>query len=113
MVFGGLLPPADLSSLPEKQLYGVHKPTVDVCFAGWRYMPEGRDKGYGTFIKVAELLARRSTTSASTSSDPGIRVTAMLRRWETSYSFTPRCPTVFKAFFRRMDLIVSPMFLLC
>jgi glycosyltransferase involved in cell wall biosynthesis/SAM-dependent methyltransferase len=108
LVFGILLPPADLSSLPEKQLYGVHKPTIDICFAAWRYMLKGRDKGYDTFVEVAKLLARRFDHVRFHAVGPWDPNDADVSALGGRMRFHPPMSEGLKSFFRRMDLIVSP-----
>ena len=107
-IFGGVLPPADLSSLPEKQLYGVHKRTVDVCFAAWRYMAQGRDKGYDTFIAVARLLVQRFDFVHFHAVGPWSEIDVDVSSLRGRMHFHPPMSGDMKAFFRRMDLIVSP-----
>ena len=109
LIFGGVLPPPNRPTLPKKQLYGVHKKTVDVCFAAWRYMPMGRDKGYDTFIAAAKLLARRFEFvhfhAVGPWDESDVDVSGLGGRM---HFHPPMMSDDLKAFFRRMDLIVSP-----
>jgi len=59
-MFGGILNPR-LFGLPRKEIhYGVHKDTLDICFAASKYMPKGLDKGYDIFIDLAHKLLQYS-----------------------------------------------------
>jgi hypothetical protein len=41
----------------EKVKLGQSKDTLDVCFLACKYHPQGKDKGYDTFVEVAEALS--------------------------------------------------------
>jgi glycosyltransferase involved in cell wall biosynthesis len=108
-IYGGVMPPPALNRLPAKQLYGVHKKTVDICFAAWRYMPMGIDKGYDTFIQAARILAQQFHFVRFHVIGPWdereIDVSDLSGRVRF---YAPMSSTDLRIFFRRIDLLISP-----
>lgn len=109
LIYGGVMPPPALSDLPEKQFFGIHKKTVDVCFAGWKYMPLGRDKGFDTFIHAARILAKRFEFVQFHVIGPWdeqeIDVSDLAGR---IHFHAPLSSTDLRKFFRGIDLFLSP-----
>jgi len=44
--------------IPQKLYYPKDKDTLDICFVAAKYSPQGVDKGYDLFIKVAKVLVK-------------------------------------------------------
>jgi glycosyltransferase involved in cell wall biosynthesis len=110
MIYGGLLPDQNASAQGEKQLYGVHKSSVDICFVAWRYMPQGLDKGYGTFVAVARDLARQFDFVRFHAVGPWGPEDADIGGLGDRIHFHPPMMTAeLRQFFRSMDLILAPV----
>lgn len=43
----------------DKKYFPDKKKCLDICFAGNKYIPQGRDKGYDIFIETAKLLSKQ------------------------------------------------------
>jgi glycosyltransferase involved in cell wall biosynthesis len=58
-IYGGVFPSDRLATrgVPRKQ-YQKDKPTFDICFVAYKYMPKGIDKGYDVFVEVARQMCR-------------------------------------------------------
>jgi glycosyltransferase involved in cell wall biosynthesis len=109
MIHGGVMPPLDLGEMPEKLYFGVHKKTVDICFAAWKYMPLGRDKGFDTFIHAARILAKRFAFVQFHVVGPWDEEEMDVSDLAGRIHFhAPMSSTDLRKFFRRIDLIVSP-----
>lgn len=57
-IFGVVTPEETLKQKPNINVSG----NLKVCFAAMRYTPDGRDKGYDTFLKTAEKLLEYDDT---------------------------------------------------
>ena len=109
LIHGGVMPPLALGDLPEKQYFGVHKKTVDICFAGWKYMALGRDKGFDTFIHAARMLAKRFAFAQFHVIGPWDEQEMDVSDLAGRIHFhAPMSSTDLRKFFRRIDLFVSP-----
>jgi glycosyltransferase involved in cell wall biosynthesis len=49
----------EIEKLKPKQRYPQDKPTFDLAFVAYKYMPKGLDKGYDLFIESAKVLAKK------------------------------------------------------
>lgn len=59
-IFGGVMPLASTKKdITLKQLYLKNKTTFDICFCAAKYMTNGKDKGYDTFISVAKSISTK------------------------------------------------------
>lgn len=59
-IIGGVMPRIfEEAEWSNKRLYGVHKQTLDICFAAFKYSKDGREKGFPVFIETAKALARK------------------------------------------------------
>lgn len=109
-IYGAVVPAPMLEDGVHKRVrYGLGKDHVDICFAAFKYMPLGSDKGYDRFIATAQILSNRF---------PNVRFHVVgnfdendcdlgdLRRVTRFYG--PRPPSFLAQFYSRMDLIVSP-----
>lgn len=54
LIWGAVMPPSEVDSTPHPR---PTRPTVDVAFIAHKYMSRGEDKGYPTFVGVADRLA--------------------------------------------------------
>lgn len=52
----------EIEKLKPKQRYPQDKPTFDLTFVDYKYMPKGLDKGYDLFIETAKVLAKKYDT---------------------------------------------------
>lgn len=108
-IYGGVLPAAGSPDPTARQLYGIHKKTIDVSFVAWRYMPQGRDKGYDRFVEMAKLLSRRFDCVRFHVVGPWSKDDVDISGLEGKFFFHgPMVSGNLKAFFRQIDLIVSP-----
>lgn len=57
MIWGLPTQPIDAQLLAARRTWPEEKPMLDVCFAAFKYMAGGADKGYDTFVAVARRLA--------------------------------------------------------
>ncbi len=109
-IFGGVLPAKPTRREPApKRRYGLDKDSLDICFAANKYMPGGIDKGFDTFLAVARRIAgefpaaRFHVAGTFTAADGDL--TGLADR----IAFHGCLPTeALHAFFRDMDLILSP-----
>lgn len=109
-IYGGV-PPASCfeAGKTPKARYPHDKPTFDICFVAFKYMAQGLDKGYDTFVAVAHELAGLS---------PAIRFHVVgnfdaqdcdIGRIADRITFYgPRTGRFFPAFYAGMDLVLSP-----
>ncbi len=58
MIYGVVIPDEYFRAPPKKLRFGLDKATLDLCFVAYKYMPQGRDKGYDRFIAAAHVLAQ-------------------------------------------------------
>ncbi|MBC8030749.1 MAG: glycosyltransferase family 4 protein [Pyrinomonadaceae bacterium] len=58
-IYGGVFP-SDRLVKPGvvRKYYQKDKGTFDICFVAFKYMPQGKDKGYDVFVKVARELCK-------------------------------------------------------
>ncbi len=109
MIYGAVIPEEYFGTAPRKQHYGMDKPTLDLCFVAYKYMPLGRDKGYDSYIAAAHALARRipearfHVVGNYGPEDLDITAIAGAIRFH-GIKWTPEFP----AFYAGMDLIISP-----
>lgn len=60
-IYGCVLPTEPLTRGEHPKLrFRESKDTFDICFVAFKYMVQGKDKGYDLFIETARRLARRS-----------------------------------------------------
>lgn len=46
--------------LSKKRYYGIKgKINFNICFVAYKYSPQGKDKGYDVFIKIAKILRKK------------------------------------------------------
>jgi glycosyltransferase involved in cell wall biosynthesis len=109
-VYGGVFPsdvfnPGSI----EKRCYQIDKDTFDICFVAHKYMEKGIDKGYDIFISTAHLIAQQVSEArfhvvgGFDASD--IDVAGLGDRIKF---YGTRHREFFKAFYSRMDIILSP-----
>jgi len=109
MIYGAVIPEEYFGAVPTKQRFALDKPTLDLCFVAYKYMPLGRDKGYDRFIAAAHALAQRIPEArfhvVGNYGPEDIDVSAIggaFRFHGIKQTFE------FPAFYAGMDLIVSP-----
>ena len=89
--------------------FGHGKPTFDVCFVAEKYMPQGRNKGYPTFIEAGRRLAaaipeaRLHVVGGFTADDWPLAELAGRVTFHGRLATQALCE-----FFARMDVIASP-----
>jgi glycosyltransferase involved in cell wall biosynthesis len=109
LIYGAVIPGEYFGTAPRKQRFGLDKPTLDLCFVAYKYMPMGRDKGYDSFIAAAHTLAQRipearfHVVGNYGPEDLDISAIAGAIRFH-GIKQTPDFP----AFYAGMDLIISP-----
>lgn len=109
MIYGAVIPGEFFGAAPAKQRFGLDKPTLDLCFVAYKYMPQGRDKGYDTFIATAHALAQQvpearfHVVGNYGPEDLNVSAIAAVLHFH-GIKQTPEFP----AFYAGMDLIVSP-----
>lgn len=108
-IYGGVFPNWHQQADVPKRYYPHDKPTFDICFVAYKYVPHGRDKGYDTFIHVAKQLAQKYPDVrfhvVGTFSAKDIDV----RELGTRISFYGSQQTpFFDQFYASMDIILSP-----
>jgi glycosyltransferase involved in cell wall biosynthesis len=109
LIYGAVIPGEYFGATPKRQRYGVDKPTLDLCFVAYKYMPLGRDKGYDSFIAAAHLLAqeipeaRLHVVGNYGPEDIDVSAIAGSIRFH-GIKQTPAFP----AFYAGMDLVISP-----
>lgn len=109
MIYGAVIPQEYFGAVPRKQRYGLDKPTLDLCFVAYKYMPQGRDKGYDSFIAAAHALAQRIPEArfhvVGNYGPEDLDVSAIAGAIHFhGIKWTPDFP----AFYAGMDLIISP-----
>lgn len=109
MIYGAVIPGEYFGAVPRKQRFALDKPTLDLCFVAYKYMPLGKDKGYDSFVAAAHALARLVPEArfhvVGNYGPEDIDVSAIggaVRFHGIKQSFE------FPAFYAGMDLIVSP-----
>ena len=109
MVYGGVIPGEYFGAAPKRRRFGLDKPTLDLCFVAYKYMPMGRDKGYDTFIAAAHALAQRVPEArfhvVGNYGPEDIDVSAIADA--ICFHGIKQTPD-FPAFYAGMDLIISP-----
>ena len=109
LVYGAVIPGEYFGAVPTRQRYGLDKPTLDLCFVAYKYMPMGRDKGYDTFIAAAHALAQRVPEArfhvVGNYGPEDIDVSAIADA--ICFHGIKQTPA-FPAFYAGMDLIISP-----
>ena len=110
LIFGVVMPPREAQPEDDDRLrWGLGKSTLDVCFMAHRYMPTGEDKGYDVFLDVARRLAERHDDVRFHVVGPYDETVLPLDGLDGLIEFHGTLdPEEFDAFFRGMDLIVSP-----
>jgi lipopolysaccharide transport system ATP-binding protein len=109
MIYGAVIPGEYFGAAPAKQRFGLDKPTLDLCFVAYKYMPLGRDKGYDSFIAAAHAIAQRvpearfHVVGNYGPEDLDVSAIAGAIRFH-GIKQTPEFP----AFYAGMDLIISP-----
>lgn len=112
LIFGGPIPLKYYAKhLQPKKEFGKHKETFDICFVANKYMPQGLDKGYDTFIKIAERLASDNPAACyrfhvvGNFNEEDIDVTN-IKPYLKFYGLQPL--DFFPEFYSGMDIILSP-----
>ena len=60
LIYGGVYDTRnDFDFSRDKQRFGTHKDTVDICFVAHRYGNDTKKKGYDQFVAVAQALSER------------------------------------------------------
>lgn len=60
LIYGVVVPEKQLSVDTSKKIYyGKDKDTLDICFVAYKYMKEGKDKGYDLFISSAKKICQK------------------------------------------------------
>jgi len=100
----------DLPSIGEpKRRFPDHKGTFDVCFAAYKQMPFGLDKGYDIFVEVAKRLARVSGDFTfhvvGTFGPEDIDVSELGSR---IHFYGPQLDDFWAHYYRDKDMILSP-----
>ncbi len=60
LIYGVVVPKKQLSVDVSKKVYfGKDKDTLDICFVAYKYMEEGKDKGYDLFVSAAKEICQK------------------------------------------------------
>jgi glycosyltransferase involved in cell wall biosynthesis len=111
MIFGVVMPQEAFANhiTENKPRWGFGKPRLDICFMAHRYTPHGEDKGYDVFVNVAGILRRRHDNIYFHVVGPyDSRVIDVSSFRDRIKFYGPLDPEQFNAFFRYMDIILSP-----
>lgn len=109
-VYGAVLPAAALrgKELPKCR-FREDKETFDICFVAFKYMRQGRDKGYDLFVETARRLARRSGHFRFHVVGPFDPTDVDVTELDGRILFHGRRATdFFPPFYAGMDIILSP-----
>ena len=109
LIYGVVIPADYFTAPPVKLRFGMNKPTLDLCFVAYKYMPQGRDKGYDTFIAAAHVLAQKIPEArfhvVGNYGPEDLDVSAL----SDTIRFHGIKPTPeFPAFYANMDMVISP-----
>jgi glycosyltransferase involved in cell wall biosynthesis len=104
-IYGGVVP---VTKKSQKKRYRVEKKTFDICFVANKYMQQGIDKGYDTFIEVVKKMQNISDIRFHVvGSFSEIDIDAgELANQINFYGMKER--SFFKSFYPYMDIILSP-----
>jgi glycosyltransferase involved in cell wall biosynthesis len=108
-VFGGSSPKAPLQPTARRH-FGADKPTLDLAFVAFKYGAQGAEKGFDTFVAVAEALAasrpwiRFHVVGNFTCDDADCSALG-----DSIQFYGPMASHELAAFFEDMDLIISPI----
>ncbi|WP_143746398.1 glycosyltransferase family protein [Caballeronia catudaia] len=109
LIYGGVYDTRnDFDFSRDKQRYGVHKDTVDVCFVAHRYGDDTKKKGYDQFVAVAQALSERFEQVRFHVVGDYTPDQIPLGAAERTMTFHGKQPnTFFREFYPRMDIILS------
>ncbi|WP_211623164.1 glycosyltransferase family 4 protein [Paraburkholderia domus] len=109
LIYGGVYDTRnDFDFSRDKQRFGMHKDTVDICFVAHRYGNDTKKKGYDQFVAVAQALSERYEQVrfhvVGDYTPDQIPLGAAAR----TIIFHGKQPnTFFREFYARMDMILS------
>lgn len=110
-IYGVVVPQSLLACNLEKkrQFKTKNKKTLDICFVAYKYMKEGKDKGYDLFIKAAKKLSKMHSNIhfhiIGTFDQNDIDVTEIK---DKIHFYGPQSTEWFKEFYLDKDIILSP-----
>lgn len=108
-IFGVVTPQEKLNTKMNAIHYGKDKQEMDICFAAFRYMEKGEDKGYDIFVAVAIKLAEKFDNirfHVVGGFDASVLDVSALGDRITFYGKQP--PEWFEKFYQDKDIILSP-----
>jgi len=108
-IYGGVFP-SDIykQSKLQKKRYKNEKQTFDICFVANKYMSKGIDKGYDTFISVAEKLVDvQDMYFHVVGSFDELDIDISLIKDKITF-YGKRYTDFFPDFYSKMDIILSP-----
>ena len=110
LVYGVVLPENLLQSAGTsvRDVLGQGKNTFDICFVAHKYTARGVDKGYDTFIAVAQSLAKQLPQVRFHVVGPFNETDIDVQGLSGLTFYGPQRTTFFADFYSRMDVIVSP-----
>ncbi len=108
-IYGMVTHPEFFQTTITKKRYKKDKNTFDICFVANKYMLQGLDKGYPTFIEVCKKLA-------AITEDVRFHVVGQFDRYDIGVEelgnriefYGLRNKNFFPEFYAEMDIIVSP-----
>lgn len=109
-IYGVVQPQESLNNnINEKQYYKGGKDTLDICFAAYKYMKEGKDKGYDLFIETAKKLSKKYNNVkfhvVGTFDETDIDISEIS---EHITFYGSRTTEWFKEFYKDKDIFLSP-----
>lgn len=107
-IYGGIVLKDKLNvDIDKKMYYKINKETLDICFVAYKYSSKGEDKGFDIFIELAKKMSKYNNIKFHVvgNFDENLISTKNL----TNIRFYGTRPQEwFKAFYKKMDVILSP-----
>ena len=107
-IYGGIVLKDKLNvDIDKKMYYKINKETLDICFVAYKYSSKGEDKGFDIFIELAKKMSKYNNIKFHVvgNFDENLISTKNL----TNIKFYGTRPQEwFKAFYKKMDVILSP-----
>jgi glycosyltransferase involved in cell wall biosynthesis len=108
LIYGGVFETrVDFDFSRDKQLYGTHKDTIDLCFVAHRYSDDMAQKGYDQFVEVARLLASDERLRFHVVGDYTADDLPLGEAGARFVFYGAQPSAFFEDFYPRMDVIVS------
>ena len=98
-----------LTEIPDKKYFFENKETLDICFVAYKYMKEGKDKGYDIFIETAKELCKKYKNIkfhvVGTFNESDIDISEIK---ENITFYGPQTTEWFSEFYKDKDILLSP-----